>query len=62
MKAGFEEILIAPQPCGLKWAKGSVPTPRGMVQVSWEIVQNKMNIDVKVPEGVKYRIVRPEEW
>ena len=30
-------VRIAPQPGGLSWAAGGVPTPRGVVQCAWQI-------------------------
>lgn len=36
-KPGFAEYELKPQPGKLKWAKGSVATPKGMVHVSWKI-------------------------
>ncbi|MFC5407521.1 family 78 glycoside hydrolase catalytic domain [Cohnella soli] len=58
--AGFEEVLIAPQPCGLNWAKGSVPTPKGRIDVAWEIVRNTVQVEVQAPEGLNYTIKLPE--
>ncbi|MFD0717090.1 family 78 glycoside hydrolase catalytic domain [Paenibacillus sp. GCM10027626] len=57
---GFREIRIEPQDCGLAWAKGSVPTPYGAVEVAWEIVQGRMQVEVKAPEEVKYTVVLPK--
>ncbi len=33
---GYATVRIAPQPGGLRWARGRVPTPRGVVEVSWK--------------------------
>ncbi|AHF92464.1 alpha-L-rhamnosidase [Opitutaceae bacterium TAV5] len=35
-KPGYEVVRIAPQPGGLGRARGRVPTPRGVVEVSWQ--------------------------
>jgi hypothetical protein len=35
---GFAKVRIAPQPAGLTWAHGSVPTPRGLVTCYWRYV------------------------
>jgi hypothetical protein len=32
---GYEAYIVAPQPAGLSWAKGDVPTVRGTIQVDW---------------------------
>jgi hypothetical protein len=50
---GCRTVDINPQPCGLKRASGSFPTPRGSIEVSWFIDKsNEMNLSVSVPEGV----------
>jgi hypothetical protein len=36
-RPGYEVVRIAPQPGGLSWAAGGVPTPRGVVQCAWQI-------------------------
>jgi len=51
--AGWSEVRIAPQPGGLEWAEGTLPTPRGEISVSWKIVDGKMDLKYRVPEGVK---------
>jgi len=35
-RPGFEEILIRPQTDVAEWARGSMPTPMGTVEVAWE--------------------------
>ena len=56
---GFVSVLIKPETCGLSWAKGSVPTPRGMVDVSWKIEGAKFTLDVTIPVGTTARIEVP---
>lgn len=34
---GYAVVRVAPQPAGLRWAAGQVPTPRGPVQCAWQI-------------------------
>ncbi|MFS0726958.1 family 78 glycoside hydrolase catalytic domain [Paenibacillus sp. 1P07SE] len=60
---GWRTVEIAPQPCGLTWARGSVPLPElGRIDVDWQIsgegeirirVEHPADIevDVRVPEG-----------
>ena len=50
---GFREIEISPQPGGLRWAEGTVPTSWGDIHVKWEIVDGRMHTTYKVPEGIK---------
>jgi alpha-L-rhamnosidase len=57
--AGFYSVLIKPETCGLSWAKGSVPTPHGNVDVSWKVEGNKFTLEVTVPVGITARIEVP---
>ncbi len=56
---GFNLISIRPQPADLKWAKGKVPTPRGDVEVSWTLQDDKFSLDVVVPPGAEADIILP---
>jgi hypothetical protein len=35
LAAGFSRFLLAPTTTSLDWAEGAVPTPRGIISVSW---------------------------
>jgi alpha-L-rhamnosidase len=48
---GYAKISIRPQPCGLAWARGIVPTPRGDVFVEWRRAAGKFSLHVMVPAG-----------
>jgi hypothetical protein len=50
---GWSEVRIAPQPGGLQWAEGTIPTPRGEIRVSWKMVKGKIDLTYRVPEEVK---------
>jgi hypothetical protein len=51
LEPGFKEFEIAPHPCGLKWAKGKVPTPHGNIAVSWTASLGSLEIAFTVPKG-----------
>lgn len=57
IQAGATNILIAPQPGGLKWMKGKVPTARGPVGVFWQ--SNPSFLDLDIPTGATGRVVLP---
>lgn len=51
---GFENISIKPQMGHLTWAKGSVITPKGVVEVEWYRDENgECKLNYHVPEGVQ---------
>ena len=33
---GFASVQVEPQLGDLKWAEGTIPTPRGLIRVRWE--------------------------
>jgi hypothetical protein len=50
---GWTKVLVAPEPCGLEWAEGSVPLPHaGRIDVSWRIDNGRMTLDVRAPAGI----------
>lgn len=59
LEDGFARALIAPEPAGLKWARGSVPTPHGEISVDWHISDSSVQMQVGLPHGVEAEIVLP---
>lgn len=59
-KPGYEEISITPQPGPLHWAKGTVATCKGSVQVMWEIREREeFHLRVCAPVDVPVRVTLP---
>lgn len=54
LKAGFKRFIVAPKPGDLKWAKGDIPTPHGIIHVSWEVENGEIDIEVNASE--KYEL------
>lgn len=50
---GYKKVLIDIDPGYLKWAKGEVITPKGLVKVNWEIKNGMMNVDYQLPKGMQ---------
>jgi hypothetical protein len=48
---GFERFIVEPQPGGLEWAGGEVPTSNGPVAVRWEAHDSEFLLHVHVPDG-----------
>jgi hypothetical protein len=57
---GFAEVLVAPQPGPLAWAKGEAPTPRGPVSVSWKRESGRFHLEAQAPAGVPLTLVLPD--
>lgn len=56
---GFKTFDVRPRLCGLEWARGSVPTPRGDVAVSWSRHPGDLRLDLTVPAGAEATIEPP---
>ncbi len=50
---GFSSLEIHPLPGVLQWAKGSVITPRGSVDLEWVSTDGKMNVKARIPHGIE---------
>ena len=60
LEPGFRKVLIAPTPCGLEKARGTVPLPQGDVRVEWEITGDRFLCRAEIPEGIKWSVEKPE--
>ncbi|MFV2089789.1 MAG: alpha-L-rhamnosidase C-terminal domain-containing protein, partial [Pseudomonadales bacterium] len=57
--SGFREIVIAPQPGDLEWARGVYPTMHGPVAVSWQCGDGILDLEVDIPAGTRGMLVTP---
>ena len=53
---GFAQVLIAPQPGDLSWARGRFPTPHGEIDLSWQRKNQQFALFVTAPEAVALQI------
>lgn len=51
--AGFSRVTIQPQLCDLKWATGSVPTPRGPISLSASRRSTEERFDLSLPPATR---------
>jgi len=58
-KPGYAAVSIFPVIGYYQWAKGSVWTPRGEINVSWNRNGDDIQIDVSAPDGVETIIKKP---
>jgi hypothetical protein len=49
-------IAVEPRFCDLAWAKGTVPTSKGLVTVSWKAESGKYRVDLTVPATTEWWI------
>ena len=59
MEPGFRKVLIQPDLCGLKWARGTIPTPYGIIEISLKEENDYIDATLNLPEGVEVEIVPP---
>jgi hypothetical protein len=53
LKPGFSEFRVAPAACGLRFAKGRIPTPSGNISIHWQARDNELFVELKVPPKTK---------
>ena len=55
---GYRKIRIEPNMCHLKWVKGSVPTPYGIVTIEHSLNKNGIVLTtVQAPKEVEYEVI-----
>lgn len=57
---GFAGIKVQPHCCGLAWARGSVCTPRGPVQVDWRLEDGRFQLEINAPANTPVDIILPD--
>lgn len=54
---GFKKIKIEPHLGSLKYVKGEMPHPNGIIKVSYELVNNKTEVHIELPRGTSGRFI-----
>lgn len=65
----WETIYFAPRPCDLAWGKGVVPTPHGLIAVSWEksadgvseyniALPKQIEMSIDIPDGDTIKVIK----
>ena len=52
IESGFSVVALAPLPCGLDHASGTVVTPNGPIEVAWCVRDGAFVYEATLPEGV----------
>ena len=56
---GWKGVRLAPHTDGLEWARGQAPSPAGMIKVSWQKAEGRLQFDAQVPAGLAAEVVLP---
>ena len=56
---GSHRFTVAPHTADLKWAKGSVNTKVGPLNIEWKVFRTNLTIAASVPNGLKIDVVLP---
>ncbi len=48
LRPGFEEVLIAPECGDLKWARGTMPSPHGLIAIDWELNEHAHTFELNL--------------
>jgi len=59
LEPGFRKVLIQPNLCGLKWARGTVPTPYGVIEISFKEENDYIDATLNLPDGIEVEIIPP---
>ena len=61
LQAGWKQIAITPDCCGLDFASGAVPTPYGNIEVSFTSDGSKIKtLKVRCPKAITCSIIAPD--
>ena len=58
---GGYRVAITPHICGLRWARGTMETPHGLISVSWRYDGRSFDLRVSLPHGFTGDISLPRE-
>jgi len=61
LEPGFRKIIIQPNLCDLKWARGSVPTPYGTIEVEYRREDDVFRANIRIPKGCVAEVYFPED-
>ena len=58
---GYRHFEVRPQPGGgLTWARASLESPHGLIEVEWRLEADEFTLEVTVPPGTMCDIVLPD--
>jgi alpha-L-rhamnosidase len=63
--SGWTKVIVAPEPTGLTWAKGTVPLPSGgRIDVSWQVEHSAKQIKLRLaaPQHIEIDVQAPDGY
>ncbi|MCB9457976.1 MAG: hypothetical protein H6671_18500, partial [Anaerolineaceae bacterium] len=48
-------------PADLAWARGTFPTPHGMIEVDWRVENGRFQLNLTVPDNTTAEVILPGE-
>lgn len=60
IESNWKKFIFAPRPCDLEWGKGVVPTPSGLIAVSWKKEEGICKFTVAMPKNIEIETDIPE--
>lgn len=62
LRPAFRLFEVCPTPADLKWARGRVPAPHGLIHVAWERTGMQLHLDLRVPDRCAAIVNNPKGW
>ena len=56
MENGRLSLTIAPHPCGLRWAKGTMTLPEGILSAAWRYDGESFHLEVHLPQKERFDV------
>ncbi len=54
-------VTVTPHTCGLRWARGTVETPDGLIALEWRYGEDSFTITGTLPSGYTCHVILPRE-
>jgi len=57
---GYRSATVAISIAGLSWARGTVPTPHGNIDIDWSLLGDTLELSVHAPDSIALSVSTPE--
>lgn len=62
LSAGYARFMVVPDPAGLEWARGAIPTPQGPISVAWVLDGTEIRFRVEHPKECRLETADHPRW